>query len=67
MQYDRSDKYARVVTRTGEVRVEIFTRYGWKLDAQAETIMVDGKEYITILMIHHIMSLLSQGYEIEYV
>ena len=51
----------------GVVRVEIFTKYGWKLDTQAETIMVDGKEYITIIMIHHIMSMISQGYEIEYV
>ncbi len=67
MQRGQNDKYARVVTRSGEVRVEIFTRYGWELDAQAETIVVDGKEYITIIMIHHIMSLVSQGYEIEYV
>ncbi len=67
MQFRKNDKYARVVTSQGVVRVEIFTKYGWKLDTQAETIMVDGKEYITIIMIHHIMSMISQGYEIEYV
>ncbi len=67
MQCRKNEKQARVVTGLGVVRVEIFTKYGWELDAQAETIMVDGKEYITIIMIHHIMSLISQGYEIEYV
>lgn len=56
-----------MVTSQGTVRIEILTRYGWELDAQAETIVVDGKEYITIIMIHHIMSLVSQGYQIEYV
>ncbi len=67
MQFKKNAKYARVVTSQGTVRVEIFTRYGWELDAHAETIVVDGKEYITIVMIHHIMSLVSQGYQIEYV
>lgn len=67
MQFKKNDKYARVITSQRNVRVEIYTRYGWELDAHAETIIVDGKEYITILMIHHIMSLVSQGYEIEYV
>lgn len=67
VRFKKKQRHARVVTSQGTVRVEILTRYGWELDAQAETIIVDGKEYITIIMIHHIMSLVSQGYQIEYV